>query len=196
MVLGLTHTVMMETIEKIRDDISDETTVISLAPKISIAKMSAGLQLGNIVRMIPNATSIINDGFNPVCFHDSFTAVNKQAVMDIIKCLGETFETDEAKLEPYAIFSAMLPTYFWFQWKELEQLASETGLSEEEARLSVKSTLEKSISLYYESGLTAGEVIDLIPVKPIGEHESEIKEIYNTKLKGLFQKIKPWTATF
>jgi pyrroline-5-carboxylate reductase len=43
----------------------------------------------------------------------------------------------------------------------------------------------------YKSGLTAGEVIDLIPVKPIGEHELQITEIYETKLIGLFEKIKP-----
>jgi len=43
----------------------------------------------------------------------------------------------------------------------------------------------------YESGLTPAEVLDLIPVKPIGEHEPQITEIYKTKLIGLFEKIKP-----
>ena len=43
----------------------------------------------------------------------------------------------------------------------------------------------------YKSGLTPQEVMDLIPVKPIGEHEAQITEIYNTKLIGLFEKIKP-----
>jgi len=43
----------------------------------------------------------------------------------------------------------------------------------------------------YKSGLSASEVIDLIPVKPIGENEAQIAEIYKTKLIGLFEKIKP-----
>jgi hypothetical protein len=34
-------------------------------------------------------------------------------------------------------------------------------------------------------------VIDLIPVKPIGEHELQITDIYNSKLIALFEKIKP-----
>jgi len=33
--------------------------------------------------------------------------------------------------------------------------------------------------------------MDLIPVKPIGENEEEIKNTLNTKLMGLFEKIKP-----
>ena len=32
---------------------------------------------------------------------------------------------------------------------------------------------------------------NLIPVKPIAEHEEAIKEIFNNKLTALFEKIKP-----
>jgi len=34
-------------------------------------------------------------------------------------------------------------------------------------------------------------VMNLIPVKPIGEHEDLIKSIYQEKLTALFAKIKP-----
>jgi pyrroline-5-carboxylate reductase len=85
----------------------------------------------------------------------------------------------------------MLPTYFWFQWQEMENIAIETGLSEKEAKKAVKQTLKKALKLYYDSELTPAEVMDLIPVKPIGENEAEIKNILNTKLLGLFGKIKP-----
>ena len=47
------------------------------------------------------------------------------------------------------------------------------------------------MNLMFKSGLSPAEVIDLIPVKPIGEHELQITEIYKTKLIGLFEKIKP-----
>jgi pyrroline-5-carboxylate reductase len=73
----------------------------------------------------------------------------------------------------------------------MEKIALETGLSEKEAKKTVKRTLKKAWILYYKSGLTPEEVMDLIPVKPIGENESEIKDILNTKLIGLFRKIKP-----
>jgi len=34
-------------------------------------------------------------------------------------------------------------------------------------------------------------VMDLIPVKPIGDYETDITNILDTKLMGLFAKIKP-----
>ncbi len=141
--------------------------------------------------MIPNATSFINKGFNPVTFATDFDKKEKKQLLKFLKKLGKTFETEESKLESYAIVSAMLPTYFWFQWQEMEKIAIETGLTPEESRKSVSSTLGKAWDLYYKSGLTSAEVIDLIPVKPIGENEPEIKTILNTKLIGLFGKIKP-----
>ena len=183
--------VMMETLQNIKESVDKNSVVISLAPKITLEKMSAVLPVKNLVRMIPNATSFINEGFNPVAFHAEMDEEKKKKCLKILKKLGKTFETEESKLEGYAINSAMLPTYFWFQWQELEKIATETGLSAEEARKTVASTLKRAWKLYYKSGLSPEQVMDLIPVKPIGENEPEIRNFLNSKLLGLFGKIKP-----
>jgi pyrroline-5-carboxylate reductase len=183
--------VMMETLQNIKDAVTESTIVVSLAPKITLEKMASVLPTKKLARMIPNAASFISEGFNPVSFHSEMDKKEKKQLLKMMKLLGKTFETEEAKLEGYAIVSAMLPTYFWFQWQEMENIAIETGLSEKEAKKAVKQTLKKAIKLYYDSGLNPAEVMDLIPVKPIGENEAEIKNILNTKLLGLFGKIKP-----
>jgi pyrroline-5-carboxylate reductase len=190
--ISLHPPVLMDTLEFIRDSINSNTIVISLAPKITIGKISSKLsQVKNIARLIPNATSFINEGYNPVCFSSDFTRNEKQQVLDLLRLMGNTFEVPEEKLESYAIMSAMLPTYFWFQWKELVEIGQKIGLSEKESNDSINDTLIASLNLLFKSGLAPAEVIDLIPVKPIGEHEPQIIEIYQTKLIGLFEKIKP-----
>ncbi len=141
--------------------------------------------------MIPNATSYINEGYNPVTFAAGFAAKEKSAVLEILKLLGNTFEVEENKLEAYALLSAMLPTYFWFQWKELSQIGTQIGLTEEESKASVHQTLTAAINLMFKSKLSPEQVMDLIPVKPIGEHQAQISEIYQSKLMGLYGKIKP-----
>ncbi|MBN2636971.1 MAG: NAD(P)-binding domain-containing protein [Prolixibacteraceae bacterium] len=183
--------VMIETLQAIKNAVSENTTVISLAPKITLEKMASILPTKKLVRMIPNATSFINEGFNPVTFAADFDEKDKKQLLKLLKKLGKTIEGEEPKLEGYAIVSAMLPTYFWFQWQEIENIAIETGLTEKEAKKAVYSTLDKALKIYYKSGLTPAEVMDLIPVKPIGENEAEIRNILNTKLMGLFGKIKP-----
>lgn len=189
--IALHPPMIMETLGKIGEVVSDEALVISLAPKITIEKFASKLKTANIARMIPNATSYINEGYNPVAFAGSFDQVDKNGVLEMLKTLGNTFEVDEQKLEAYAILSAMLPTYFWFQWNELTKLGDPMGLTEEESNVAIQQTLQAAMNLYFESGLSPEQVMDLIPVKPIGEHQEQITDIYRTKLMGLFEKIKP-----
>ncbi len=190
--IALHPPVVMDTLELIRNDVKAGATVISLSPKINLPKLSTKLgHVKNLARLIPNATSYINQGFNPVTFASGFDPSQKQIILDLLKTLGTTFEVAEEKLESYAIMSAMLPTYFWFQWKELADIGVKTGLTEDEARESINFTVKASLDLLYRSDLTPSEVTDLIPVKPIGEHESQINEFYNSKLISLFEKIKP-----
>ena len=189
--LALHPPVIMAMLEAIKAEVTEKTIVISLAPKITIEKMASVLQINQIVRLIPNATSVINHGYNPVSFASGMSEIQKWYVLEMLNLLGHTFETAEEKLEGYALLSAMLPTYFWFQWNELETIGNQFGLSNSECRDSIFETLNAALNLMYRSEMKPEEVMDLIPVKPIGENEEQIKTIYQEKLTGLFQKIKP-----
>jgi pyrroline-5-carboxylate reductase len=171
--------------------VNEQTIFISLAPKITIIRMATVLPITQIVRLIPNATSIINHGYNPVSFASGMSEIQKWYILEMLNLLGHTFETDEEKLEGYALLSAMLPTYFWFQWNELEAIGTQFGLSQGECRESIYETLSAALNTMFRSGMSTSDVMDLIPVKPIGENEEEIKAIYKAKLTGLYQKIKP-----
>lgn len=190
--LALHPPVIMETLEKISNAVNQQTIFISLAPKITIEKIASVLKpIQQIVRLIPNATSVINHGYNPVSFGPGISEIQKWYILEMLNLLGQTVETAEEKLEAYVLLSATLPTFFWFQWKELEAIGSQVGLSEAECRESIYETMNAALNTMYHSGMSADEVMNLIPVKPIGENEAQIKAIYQEKLMGLFQKIKP-----
>jgi len=173
--IALHPPVIMDTLSKIAGAVSSETVVVSLAPKITIEKIASQLKTKNIVRLIPNATSYINEGYNPVTFSAWFEQNEKSQIMQMLRLLGNTFEVAESKLEAYALMSAMLPTYFWFQWDELNAIGQQLGLSETESRESIYETMNASLNTLYYSGLQPDEVMNLIPVKPIGENEAQIK---------------------
>lgn len=189
--LAIHPPVIMETLAKIRNDVSEQTIFISLAPKITIIKMASVLPITQIVRLIPNATSVVNHGYNPVCFASGMSEIQKWYILEMLNLLGHTFETTEEKLEGYALLSAMLPTYFWFQWHELENIGTQFGLSNAECRESIYETLNAALNTMYRNGMKPEDVMDLVPVKPIAENEDQIKAIYREKLIALFEKIKP-----
>ncbi|MDP3641819.1 MAG: NAD(P)-binding domain-containing protein [Bacteroidota bacterium] len=189
--LALHPPVIMETLVKIKSDVTEQTIFISLAPKITINKIAAVMPINQIIRLIPSATSVINHGYNPVSFSSGMSEIQKWYILEMLNLLGHTFETAEEKLEGYALLSAMLPTYFWFQWSELENIGTQFGLSDAECRESIYETLNAALNTMYRSGMCPNEVMNLIPVKPIAENEDQIKAIYQEKLTALFEKIKP-----
>lgn len=181
--------VMKDALAAINGAIQQDAVVVSLAPKVQCTAISSALGTKHVCRAIPNAPSVVNKGFNPVSFGEGFPQGMKRAVLDIFAPLGASPEVPEKDLEAYAIVSAMGPTYFWFQMYELVRLGESFGLTMDAARNAVASMMEGGVAAF-SSGLSPEAVMDLVPVKPIGEDEGTIKAIYAAKLDGLYKKLK------
>jgi pyrroline-5-carboxylate reductase len=189
--LGLHPPVIGESLQKIKSVLKPSTIVVSLAPKVSITTISAELGgLKNVARVIPNAPSIVNQGYNPVAFSSAISVEAKQAILELFHPLGEFPEVAENLLEAYALFTAMGPTYFWFQLYEMQELIKSFGISPNAIKDSLSKMLSGTVKTMYESGLTAAEVMNLIPVKPLAEEETIIKEFYQNRLTSLYKKLK------
>ncbi len=189
-ILALHPPEILETLEKIAPVVTSKTIFASLAPKITSKQIASKLpQVTKLVRLIPLASSIINEGYNPIWFAPTFPSDEKEIVFQMLDFLGTTLEVDEKKLEAYAVISAMAPTYFWFQWKKLVELGEEFGLEHNEAKEALLQSLYGALETLFTSGLPKEEVLDLIPVKPIGDYEKEIEAIYDKQLKSLYGKL-------
>ncbi len=183
--------VVRKVAEEIETCLTKDKVLISLAPKITIAQLSEMLNHFNkIVRMIPNAPSIINSGYNPIHFSPAFTQTEKNELLSVLNILGETPEVEEEKLEAYAILTAMGPTYLWFQLYELQDIVRDFGLPEEEIEEGIIKMVCGAVKTMYKSGLPRTDVMDLVPVKPLGEEEENIKNIYRRCLNIIFKKLK------
>lgn len=184
--------VIAETLAKVKDKINPNTILVTLAPKFTIEKISTLLGgFNRIVRLLPLASSIIGEGYNPVVFSKTIEEEEINYLLNLFNNFGTTIEVPEPKIEAYALVVAMGPTYIWFQYYKLIELAKGYGMDEKEALEAVKNMLVAANATMFDSGLSKDDVLDLIPVKPIGEHEGEILKFYDEKLNGLFQKIKP-----
>jgi pyrroline-5-carboxylate reductase len=128
---------------------------------------------------------------NPLVFSAALNAADRDTVRALFAPLGESPEVDESKIEAYAVFTAMGPTYLWFQLQTLRELAVSFGLTPSEADAGLKRMVCGAARTLVDSGLSPAEVMDLVPVKPLAEMEPQVLEFYRTRLPALFQKIKP-----
>jgi pyrroline-5-carboxylate reductase len=190
--IALHPPVLMEALNSIKNSIRKDTLVVSLAPKIMLDKIQSVLpDVPNLARMNPNAGSYVNKGYNPVCFsRNTDNSVIKEFV-ELFEKLGKVPIVPENQIEAYAMISAMGHTYFWYQLQQLKELGLSYGLSENEANETISAMLWGTTETLFNSGLNYEKVIDLVPIKPMAEHENTVKEYYKTCLNGLYQKIKP-----
>ena len=184
--------VMVEVATGIKSSLQSGALVVSLAPKFTLAKLAELLGgFARLARVIPNAPSVINFGFNPVVFGGALTAADKTEIEGLLATLGDFPEVAEEKLEAYAVLSAQGPTFLWFQLQALREVVAGFGLSEAEIAPALKRMVCGAARTLLESGLTPAEVMELIPVKPLADMEAQVNEMYRTRLPAIYQKIKP-----
>jgi pyrroline-5-carboxylate reductase len=190
--IALHPPVLMELLTSIKNSIKKDALLVSLAPKITTGKIKSVLpEVQNIARMNPNAGTFVNKGYNPVFFSQSTEKNVIKEFLVVFEKLGKVPVVPEENIEAYAMISAMGHTYFWYQLQQLKELGMSYGLSEKEANETISSMLWGTTETLFNSGLTYEKVIDLVPVKPMAEHENTVREYYKNCLNGLYQKIKP-----
>jgi pyrroline-5-carboxylate reductase len=184
--------VLAETLRGIRGSLREDALLVSLAPKFTTAKISELLGgFGRVARSIPNAPSLVNQGYNPLCFAPGVGESERAEILTLFEPLGACPVVEERKLEAYAILTAMGPTYFWPQFFELSDLSQEFGLSEPEASAGLCAMVAGSLAMLTDSGLRSQHLLDLIPVKPLGEEQPLLRDAYRRRLTEIYQKISP-----
>ena len=183
---------MAEAVAGIKDSLKPGALVVSLAPQLGFAKLAELLGgFSRLARVIPNAPSVVNSGFNPVAFAPGLMAADKTEITGLLSPLGECPEVSETKLDAYALLTARGPAFFWFQFHELRESARAAGLTDAEAQTGLERMVAGALRTMAGSGLSADEMKDLIPVRPLANIEEQITEVYRAGFAGVPRKVKP-----
>jgi len=190
--LSMEQNMIMDTLGLLRNDFRNDPIIISLVPNINFAKLTLRLQSAEkLVRVLPGSATYINEGYTPVAFAPGFPEADKDDVLDLFGYMGKAIEVPEEKLETYSLMSAILPAYFWYQWKELINMGQEIGLTEQETLDYINESVMSSLHMNYRSGLSQEQIVDLMPVSPIEENEAEVREMHRNRLIALYRRMRP-----
>ena len=129
-------------------------------------------------------------GYNPVSFGPGLGEGSRQEVLKLLRVLGACPVVPEEKLEAYAVLTAMGPTYLWFQFQQLRELGLSFGLSPSEVDAGLAAMVTGAAQSFFGSGLSAEDVMDLVPVKPLHADEDAFRAAYKTRLVEIYQKLK------
>lgn len=184
--------VVSEVLSSIRStNISEDVLIISLLPKITIAKITELLgKTHAIARVIPNAPSYMGKGYNVYCTSEEIDENTETWIKQLFLPLGSFKKVNEPLLESYATITGMGPTFLWFLFNEFYLQALKTGMNQEQAKEAVNEMIKGASDVLFNSALTYEQTLNLIPAYPFKENEETIKNIYRTGLEALYQKLK------
>ena len=166
-----------------------DTTVVSLAPFHCFARLQALLGgFSRLVRMAPNAPSLVGAGYNPVSYSPEIPANIRAELEALFSHFGAHPMVDERSLEAYAILTALGPTYFWFQWQALRDLGRSFGLRPAEVDAGISAMLDGARRMMFDADLSAGAIREAVSTRPLAESEAEIVGVIREKLTALFQQ--------
>lgn len=168
--------------------------LVSLAPKITLAQLSSGAGTARTARVIPNAPSLVGRGYNPTTFGPGVDPGARSALTALFGPLGAMPQVPEEYLEAFAILTAMGPTYFWPQLQALRDVGGRIGLPADSVDAGLTAMIEGTIATLLDGTLSPAAVMDLVPVKPLGEKEAGLVSMYHDVLPALHAKISPATA--
>ena len=130
LVLSIKPQKMSEALESIKDAVSKETLVISIAAGIKIEKIAAVLGDMAIIRVMPNTPALIGEGASALYANERAKSMLDKAV-SICSSVGKAVVVDnEDLIDAVTAVSGSGPAYYFLLMEEMVNAGIELGLPE------------------------------------------------------------------
>ncbi len=152
-----------EVIHEIRDCITQNQVIVSIAPGKSIATITEwfGKKI-KLVRTMPNTPAMVGEGMTAVCPSDNVTKKELQTVLSLFEACGTAEVMPERLLDAVVSVSGSSPAYVFMLIEAMADGAVRDGIPRAQAyRLAAQSVLG-SAKMVLETGRHPGELKDMV----------------------------------
>ncbi len=169
--------------------------VVSFAAAIALAHLEQIVPEGvTVVRVMPNAPSLVGHGLNPVAFGQQADDAAHKMVHELLACLGETIEVRDDQMNwcvglSGAAMRSLLPAL-----EGMFQAGIEAGLNKSEARQVAGAVMQGTAALALQTELSLEQIKALTPMQTVDE--AAVAQVYleaarsaKAKIDALQQKL-------
>jgi len=159
--LAVKPQVMKSCIDGIRQDITNNTLVISIAAGITLEKLSKffGISKLGLVRVMPNTPALVGEGASAVCFLN-VSDERQDYTINLFSTCGETIRVDESKMDAVTGLSGSGPAFVMMFIEALTDAGVKMGLTRQEASLLAAQTVKGSASMVIKTKIHPAQLKD------------------------------------
>ena len=152
-----------EVIKEIRDVVSEDTIVVSIAPGKKLAWMEGLFEKPlKIVRTMPNTPALVGEGLSCVCGNEKCSSEDVDTVCRIFAGFGKTEIVEEDMIDVVVGVSGSSPAYVFMFIEAMADAAVADGMPRDKAyKLAAQSVLG-SAKMVLDTGRHPGELKDMV----------------------------------
>lgn len=148
LVLAVKPQIIDPVLTSLRPIVGPQTLAISIAAGIDIARLSAGLEMGRVIRTMPNTPAQIGKGITGAVAGPDVSAENREAAEALLRAAGPVvWFDDEAQLDVVTAVSGSGPAYVFYLVEALAAAGKQQGLPDAIAEQLARQTVIGSAAL-------------------------------------------------
>ncbi len=187
-VLGVKPYKIADVLSEIRDELSVDAVVISMAAGIELETMAEKLpDHKNLIRTMPNTPALVGKGVTGVVPAATASASALETAMDLFQTVGEAVQLEEKQINSLSAISGSGPAWLMFIVEKWEEVALSRGFTKEQAAVMVRSTLIGSAELLAQTGEEPA-ILRKNVTSPGGTTEKIIATLEEANLTKLFDQ--------
>ena len=152
-----------QTIAQIRDEITDEQVIVTLAPGKTLEWLQG--QFGKdvkIVRTMPNTPAMVGAGMTVACANALVTKEELEKVLTILRSFGEVEVVSEHLIDAVVSASGSSPAYVFMMIEAMADAAVADGMPRPQAYKFAAQAVMGSAKMVLETGKHPGELKDMV----------------------------------
>ena len=163
LVLAVKPQFLSEVIAEIKDAVSQETVIISIAAGKTIAWLEEafGRQM-KIVRCMPNTPALVGEGCTGICVNERISEKEKNDSVQLMESFGKAHLIPERLMDALGALSGSSPAYVFMFIEAMADAGVAAGIPRKHAYELAAQAVYGSAKLVLDSGKHPGELKDMV----------------------------------
>lgn len=155
-----------QVLEEIKDEITPEKLVVSIAAGVSTKKIENILGQRRVVRVMPNTPALVQEGMSGACKGTYATEEDALFVMKLLSNIGKVIEVEETQIDIVTAISGSGPAFFYQVIEDMARAGEKLGLDYEKSLMLATQTAIGSAKMVLNRGeLPVQTLIDNVATK-------------------------------
>ena len=155
--------VIVDVIKGIKDIVSENTLIVSIAAGKSIDDIlhAFGKEV-KVIRVMPNTPALIGEGMSAITSSIQVTDEDREKVLEIFRSFGKCEVVDEQLMDTVTAVSGSSPAYVFMFIEAMADAAVQGGMSRDKAYVFAAQSVLGSAKMVLETGMHPAALKDMV----------------------------------